>query len=192
MKQKLKRQLKRRRFVVISGLPGSGKSTLGRGLAHALKLAIIDKDEILEALYDQKGVGDAAWRRQLSRESDRIFESQAKASTGAILISHWHLAGMASDSGTPTEWMAELGGVVVHIHCVCPVEIAAERFRGRRRHAGHLDGRPYAEILASLQQTERLGKLGIGTRLDVDTSRTVDVEAVVLAIENLLAKLGEI
>jgi shikimate kinase len=34
-----------RLFVVISGLPGSGKTTLGLRLASALGLQLIDKDE---------------------------------------------------------------------------------------------------------------------------------------------------
>ena len=170
---------------MISGLPGSGKSTLGRGLAHVLKLAIIDKDEILEKLFEHRGTGDAAWRRRLSRESDAIFESEAKASGGAVLISHWHLAGMASDSGTPTEWIAELQGVVVQVHCVCSAEIAAARFRDRKRHPGHLDERSFEEILASLLATEQLGLLRLGNRLEVNTSREVDFEAVALEVERI-------
>lgn len=181
----MKQRLKRRRFVVISGLPGSGKSTLGRGLAHALKLSIIDKDEILEKLFDFRGTGDSAWRRKLSRESDEIFESQARASGGAVLISHWHLAGMAGDSGTPTEWISELQGIVVQVHCVCPAEIAAARFRERNRHPGHLDGRSHVEILASLRATEQLGGLRLGNRWEVDTSRDVDFDAVAREVEKL-------
>jgi predicted kinase len=56
--------------VVVSGLPASGKTTLGRQLAGALDLPLIDKDEILESLFDSRGIGDASWRRKLSRESD--------------------------------------------------------------------------------------------------------------------------
>ena len=62
-----------KRFVVVSGLPGSGKSTLARRLAAPLELAVIDKDDILEQLFESKGTGDAAWRRALSRESDAIL-----------------------------------------------------------------------------------------------------------------------
>lgn len=49
-------------YVVISGLPGSGKSTLARRLAPLLKLPIIDKDDILERLFKEKGIGDKACR----------------------------------------------------------------------------------------------------------------------------------
>jgi shikimate kinase len=45
----------RKPFVVISGLPGSGKTTLGRRLAPALTLPFIDKDDILDRLFESKG-----------------------------------------------------------------------------------------------------------------------------------------
>jgi chloramphenicol 3-O-phosphotransferase len=159
------------RFVVLSGLPGSGKSTLARQLAPALNLAVIDKDEILEHLYDSQGTGDAGWRRSLSRESDARLQAEATASHGALLVSHWRLAGMTSDSGTPTAWLTELSQRIVHVHCVCQPEIAAERFCQRKRHPGHLDSMSsYADVLASLCTLARLGPLKIGPRIDVDTS----------------------
>ena len=64
------------RFVVVSGLPGSGKTTLARKLAPALSLPVVDKDQILDRLFESKGVGDAMWRRALSRESDLILERE--------------------------------------------------------------------------------------------------------------------
>ncbi|SFY45435.1 hypothetical protein SAMN02787144_10745 [Streptomyces atratus] len=60
-------------FVDISGLLGSGKSPLARSLARRLSLPVIDKDVILESLYDSLGVGDHAWRNRLSRASDDIM-----------------------------------------------------------------------------------------------------------------------
>ena len=39
-------------FIVVSGLPGSGKSTLGQQLATALGLPFLDKDTILERLFE--------------------------------------------------------------------------------------------------------------------------------------------
>ena len=46
-------------FIVVSGLPGSGKTTVARTLASLLDLPVFDKDEILEQLFDTKGVGDS-------------------------------------------------------------------------------------------------------------------------------------
>jgi glucokinase len=171
-----------RRFVVISGLPGSGKSTLARRLSPALGLALIDKDDILERLFAAKGTGDHAWRRTLSRESDRIFHTEAAASDGAVLVSFWHQPGMAADSGTPTRWLSQLSAHVVNVRCLCATEIAATRFFTRKRHAGHLDSDTFNDVLTSIGALEDLDPIDIRPRLDVDTTREPDLEAVVADI----------
>jgi len=171
------------RFVVITGLPGSGKTTLAGQLARALDLPVFDKDTILEHLFDTRGTGDSAHRRALSRESDTLFQAQASASPGAVLVSFWRQPGMASDSGTPTAWISELPAPVVNVHCVCPPEVAAERFACRTRHAGHLDSqRPFEVLLASLRQLAALPPLALGPRIDVDTTQPIDLEAILRQI----------
>jgi gluconate kinase len=161
-----------RRFVVVSGLPGSGKSTLARRLASALRLPVIDKDDILERLFASKGIGDAAWRRILSRESDEILQAEALASSeGAILVSFWRQAGMPLESGTPVDWLRGLADRVIHVHCACDPETAARRFFERQRHPGHLDGmKSYAEVLAGIRALADLEPLEIGAKVIVDTS----------------------
>jgi glucokinase len=166
-------------FVVVSGLPGSGKSTLARQLAQGLGLLLLDKDTILERLFDSRGIGDIEWRRALSRESDLVLQAEASTSDGAVLVSHWRLPGMPLNSGTPTDWLSKLSGKFVHVHCECPVELAAERFVHRKRHPGHLDDeRSHEEILASIHEVARFGVLEIGRRIDVDTSRPLELDVV--------------
>ena len=108
-----------RPFVVVSGLPGSGKTTLGRRLAHALRLPLIDKDEILDRLFETKGVGDSVWRRALSRDSDATLQRDAGSSNGAVLVSFWRQPGMPAASDTPTDWIAALSAHLINIHCGC-------------------------------------------------------------------------
>jgi len=181
----------RKPFVVISGLPGSGKTTLGRRLAPILNLPLIDKDDILNRLFESKGVGNAAWRRTLSRESDVILQEDASRSIGAILVSLWRLSGMPSASGTPTEWLNAPSHHVVNVHCGCTLEVAASRFRQRRRHPGHLDGESSsAEVLASLRKLSQLPPLDIGPRIDVDTSQEPNLTEVVRAIHGALGLLA--
>jgi len=172
--------------VVVSGLPGSGKTDLARKLAPLLQLPVIDKDEILERLFDSRGVGDAAWRRTLSRESDVEFRRQAEASTGALLVSFWRLPGMPAGSGTPTDWLQRLSTRIVHLRCTCPVELAVSRFTQRRRHHGHLDRlRTFEQISKSIAALAQLPALEVGHRIDVDTTAEIDLQTLVAAIDRV-------
>ena len=180
----------RKPLVLISGLPGSGKTTLARRLAPALHLPLIDKDDILDRLFESKGVGDAAWRRTLSRESDLILQHDATISDGAVLASFWHLPGMPSDSGTPTDWLQALSNHLVNIHCACAPEVAASRFLQRRRHPGHLDLHSSdADVLASLQRLSQLAPLDIALRIDVDTSQEPELDDILRRVRGALPEL---
>ena len=168
-----------RPFIVVSGLPGSGKTRLGRQLAAALALSFFDKDDLLDQLFEAHGTGDAAWRRRLSRESDVLFERAAVASAGAVLVSFWHQPGMPADSGTPTVWLSALSRRLVHVHCVCAPEMAAARFLQRKRHRGHLDrDTTPEELITNLRALATLGRLDIDQSIDVDTNGEVELDAV--------------
>jgi predicted kinase len=146
------------RYFIVSGLPGSGKTSLGRSLARAFDLPLLDKDEILEGLFDSLGGGDAEWRSRLSRAADEVLRRLALESGGAVLVSFWKHPQSTSASGTPTSWLNALPGPVVEVHCVCTPETAAQRFLARQRHAGHLDHLKRAdEVLEASRNWKRWG-----------------------------------
>jgi shikimate kinase len=177
-----------RPFVVISGLPASGKTTLARTLAKALSLPLLDKDDILESLYDGLGVGDMAWRQRLSRASDEVLRTTASRSAGAVLTSFWRHASAGGDAGTPSDWIAGLSGAVVEVHCDCPVEVALIRFQTRSRHPGHNDAeRPAGDLLRKFNDTAGRGPLGVGRLIRVDTAKSYDPKAVVEAVRSALS-----
>jgi predicted kinase len=97
---------------------------------------------------------------------------------------------MSSDSGTPTDWLHAPSHHLVNIHCLCEPEVAASRFRHRRRHPGHLDGESSdADVLESLRHLNRLAPLDIGQRIDVDTSHEPNLEDIVGAIRVAFGEL---
>ena len=136
-------------FIVLSGLPGSGKSTLAKAFASGLAVDVLDKDDILDGLFDSRGIGDSDWRSALSREADEHFANEARRRDSACLVSWWRDPLANARSGTPTAWLAALPGAVVEVHCVCQAEVAADRFLARRRHPGHLDAMRTRESLVN-------------------------------------------
>jgi len=68
------------------GFAGQWKDDAGSSTSAGLDMALIDKDDILDRLFQSKGIGDAAWRRALSRESDAILQREALISNGAVLF----------------------------------------------------------------------------------------------------------
>ena len=61
--------MRQARLILVSGLPGTGKSTLARMLAQRYTLPLICKDTIKEPLFDVIGAPDRAASRRLSDAS---------------------------------------------------------------------------------------------------------------------------
>ena len=170
-------------FVVMSGLPGSGKSTVGRALAEYLALPVIDKDVILEALYDSLGIGDQDWRGRLSRAGDEVLFALAAQAGRAVLDNWWH------HDSAPAR-LRGLGGRLVEVFCDCDPALAAQRFLARTRHPGHLDPQLSADQVAARVAALRAtypGPLRLGGPLViVDTHARVDARALAEQITDLL------
>ena len=145
-------------FIVVSGLPGSGKSTLASQLCSELGMPWLNKDAILEALFDSLGVGDSAWRERLSRAADEILFAVARDSNGAILDNWWH------HDSSPHR-LRKLDGRLIEVFCECAPELAIRRCQARTRHPGHLDqAMTEAGIAAWCQAVEETyqGPLAVG------------------------------
>jgi len=172
------------RHIIVTGIPASGKSTIGHAVAAALGLAMLDKDEILEAMFNSQGVGNAEWRTRLSRAADEALQERALRSDGAVITSWWRHPASHLDSGTPIEWLSSLPGVGVELHCICSPHVATERFLSRKRHEGHLDLlKTHAEVLSSFQQHAALGPLGVGRVVEVNTERSVELRTLLAQID---------
>jgi len=172
------------RYVIVSGLPASGKSTIATALSRSLSLPLLDKDHFLEALFVSRGIGDAQWRKDLSREADESLRQQAEQSAGAVIASWWKHPQSDADSGTPTEWLFSLPGRRLEVLCRCGADLAARRFLSRERHAGHLDGRwSYPELLADFEKQASLGPLRVGPLVEVSTEGEPDLSALMTKIE---------
>jgi len=143
----------RQPFVVITGLPASGKSTLAQPLAEALGVECLSKDRIKEALFD--GLGYGGWERSktLSRAADAAMIEVAVDLEGAVLDNFWH-------PETVVDLLSPLQGPRIEVYCRCDPAVAFERFLRRQRHPGHAD----AENLSSRAEfSEYAAMLPLGT-----------------------------
>jgi hypothetical protein len=177
-------------FVVFSGVPGSGKSTVARQLAPRMSLPLLDKDDFLDELFNERGIGDAAWRSRLSREADTRFVRAAWELPGACLVSWWRNYRVSETTGTPAEWLSTLREPVVEVHCRCRVDTAVSRFLARQRHPGHLDAeRTRTSLVTQFSAFDGAGPLDCGPIIALDTEQDVDTELLLRRIESLKSGL---
>jgi len=181
-----------RLFVVVTGLPASGKTTLGRALSESLRLPFLDKDDILEALFEVLEVRSGEDRSQLSRASDAVLESLAIVSQGAVLTSFWRRPGLSTTSGTPAEWLSLLkSDVVVEVLCDCDPALAASRFANRKRHPSHLDSRSTeGELRSAFVRLAQEGPVLGPNPVTVDTNELVDPGGVAALVREAATRQG--
>ena len=117
-------------YVVVSGLPGSGKTTIAAPLAEALTLPLLARDTIKESLWDALGPGDLAWSRRLGGASAEAFWRLAAEMRAAVLDNFFHRAFAHRLEALPSS--------IVEVHCSCPPDLALEGVRiGIVPSAGH-------------------------------------------------------
>lgn len=77
-------------YIVVSGLPGSGKKTLAKALAAELDLPLFCKDTIKEALAEVLEVRDVEASRQLGRAAIAALIAVAVEAGRGVLESSWN------------------------------------------------------------------------------------------------------
>jgi len=164
-------------FVIVSGPPASGKSTLAPQVASALGLPLIAKDTIKDTLMSVLDVPDVDTSRQLGRASVRAMLAVAGQSPiGAVIESNFYRSVAGAE-------LNALPGRVVELFCRCSGDVAWDRYRSRAgtRHAGHFDHDRTRDELWNAEVAEPVA--GGWPLLEVDTNTPVDVTAVVQFVE---------
>jgi predicted kinase len=160
-----------RRVVLVSGAPGSGKTSLAAPLAAELGCALLGKDRIKETLHDALAAPepDLAWSRRLGGAAMELLWALAADAPAVVLEANFRPRS-AYERGR----ISALCPRPVEVNCVCPPELAARRYteRAAAGHPVHVVIRLSPELLAEFDRP-----VGIGDLITVDTTGPVDVAA---------------
>ena len=169
-------------FVIVSGPPASGKSTLAPEVAAALGLPLVAKDTIKDAMMSVIDVPDVEASRQVGRAAVAAMLAVAGASPiGAVIESNFYRSVARPE-------LERLPGQVIELFCRCTADVAWERYRRRAgtRHAGHFDRDRSKGELWNDEVAEPVA--GRWPLLEVSTNGPVDVPAVVHFVSSHLPR----
>ncbi len=141
-------------LVIVSGAPGSGKTTLANRLAGELRLPLLTKDGMKETLADVLGAPDLEASRRLGDAAYAllcdVLRSLLSAGLGAIVESNFR-----RDRSEPELRPFVAASVATLIHCQAAAELLHARYAARTgapdRHPAHKDILRQADLRLELE-----------------------------------------
>lgn len=158
-----------RALILVTGAPGTGKTSLARGLAARLSFPLVSKDTIKEALGDQLGAPTLAESRRLGAATYEVTFAIAREMDRVILESNFGTASRVR--------LLDIHPAPIEIFCRCAPETALNRYRARSRHPVHFDAEMLADLEAQLAIGQKPLDLG-GPTLRIDTDQPPDTDAI--------------
>lgn len=165
------------KVIVVTGVPGAGKTTLSRALAAELGASLWSLDAVKEQLYaTSAGRLDGFELRQAAEEA---LAAALLRTLGLVVLDIWVQPGR--DTDRVRDLLANNTSDVVEVLCRVPGELAIDRYRRRARSGPH---RPAdAGTLQRIREAAEAPEfLGVDRCLEVDTSRLVDLQWLAQAV----------
>ena len=165
-------------LIVVSGAPGTGKSTIAGALGAALRFPVLTLDPVKEALADVLGLGGEDWSNRVGDAAAEVVFRLASAFPDAVAEGWWR--GARRDRAR-----AEFGGAT-EVFCHCDPRLASDRAAARIGHGRH----PIHRDVINPAMADRVGLLAasvtplrLGAALvEVDTGTPGASERAVAAV----------
>src|ERR1039458_1891949 len=120
--------------IVVSGAPGTGKSTIAAAVAADRRWPLLSLDTIKETLADVLGLGDQEWSNRVGDAAAEVVFRLCAQFPQVVAEGWWR--GPRRERA-----VAEFAGAI-EVFCHCDPQLAASRMRSRHgtgRHPIHRD-----------------------------------------------------
>jgi predicted kinase len=162
--------------VVVTGLPGAGKTSLATVLAERLRSALVSLDGIKEELAADAEDTPRDWLRY---DAEAELVRRLEAFGGEAVVDIW--IAPRRDTERVTALLEPWWSSLVEVRCQVPAGVAIERYVARPRPWPHLP--PDEDTLARIRDAaEHPEALGAPRTVVVDTTRPVEIGDVVSAV----------
>ena len=173
-------------WLIITGPPAAGKTTLARRIAPDLRLPLFEKDAFKDMLYQTLGFGDKNWSRKIGQSAINMMflTADQMLGAGASVITESNFYRQFN-----SERVAELADRaevrVLQIHCSAPPNVLVKRNADRIAPANHRPGHhvmPSEELLGGIE-SGTWEPLNVPSKIiHVDTSGNFDYANLLLSI----------
>jgi predicted kinase len=164
--------------IVISGAPGTGKTTVGTTLAQELGLPLLSLDVIKEALGDSLGLGDESWSDRLGDAAAEVLFELAPSFPAVVVEGWWR--------GARRDRAIQRFHGYIEVACRCEPKLAEQRMRERvmqDRHPIHRDVINPSLLDHVAELVSSVKPLSVGAALiEIDTSEGPDLAGLIAAV----------